>query len=123
MGDPEKTMIGEVDLTGPGGMGARLRGFRVMDLICAAGFALSGYTAMGIFNHHAEAKDNAKQVAEAIKESAKEQAAVLARVADEQRRSTEQIAISNCLLSLPMSERNGTRAMDVCNRIVRGSTR
>lgn len=128
MADEDKTVLGELDLTGPGGVGAKMKGFRIMDVICLFSAVAVGYCAMTLYNHNAEAKDNSKEVASALRESNKEVANALKdttrdtteamkAIAAEQRRMTEAIKEGNCLLDPAMRARPDAR--EICKRLNR----
>ena len=83
---------------------------------------------MTLFNHNADAKDNGKEVAQALKDSNREIATVLKEsqaavaesmrnIAEQQRRANEIGREQTCLLTLPPDRR--TNAGDFCKRLSR----
>lgn len=97
----------------------------VIGMVMAAGMAAVGFM---IFDHRAEAKDGAAEIAKALKESNFRIAEALKennkaimesidRLTVEQRRATEAVKEGNCLLSLPQDRR--TNASDICKRTAR----
>lgn len=97
----------------------------VIGMVMAAGMAGVG---LMIFDHRAEAKDGATEiakaleksnakVAEALEKSNKLVVEALDRQANEQRRATEAVKEGNCLLSLPQDMR--VNAAEVCKRTAR----
>lgn len=124
----DQTQTGELDVTGPGGIGFRSKGYRLMDVVCLVALLLSGYIALMIYNHAADAKDTSKTVAEVLKDSNKEIAQALKeaqaqtaeairQMAEQQRRQNEIGREQTCLLTLPPDRR--TNAGEFCKRLSR----
>lgn len=128
MGSDDRTRFGEFELAGPGGVGAKIKGFKIGDIANLAGFGLMLWVSFMLYAHQTDAKDNGKQIAEAMKEANKEvsaslkesnQAVVKAieQFAKEQKRANEIGREQTCLLTLPPDRR--TNAGDFCKRLSR----
>lgn len=121
---------GEVEVTaGPAGGTVRAKGYRLMDMVCLGGFIMMMATTYLVWEHKAQAgegekataailKESNKAFADAIKETTRDTNAVIKEMAQEQRRMTEVIRESNCLLALPQDRRNANAA-EICRRLAR----
>ncbi len=123
-----QTHDSELSLTGPGGLGARAKGYRLIDLIWLPMLLGIGYIALTLYNHQVEAKDEKVTIANTLKESnaniaaaLKESQADVAKsmreIAEQQRRANEIGREQTCLLTLPPDRR--TNAGDFCKRLSR----
>ena len=129
MDEAEQTSIGKsLEVSGPGGTGIRAKGYRLADLAWPLLVIGVGYCALTLFNHTADAKDNGKEVAQALKDSNREVAQALKdsnlavaeamkQMAKEQQRANEIGREQTCLLTLPPDRR--TNAGDFCKRLSR----
>jgi hypothetical protein len=122
----DHTHVGEIDVSNPMLGSLRTRGYRLMDLVCLISLGLMGWACTMLYNHNADAKDDSKSVAQVLKESNKEIAGALKEAtrenaeamkafAVEQRRMTQAIRESNCLLDPAM--RNRPDAREFCKRM------
>jgi hypothetical protein len=128
MAGDDETQTGEVALTGPGGVGMRAKGYRLMDI---AWIILGAAVIWGAWEQKSHAGDSAQQsaaivksindanlaVVQSIKESNAATVKALEAFAAEQKKATLQITIGNCMNSPAMRNRNDAR--EECRRIVR----
>ena len=117
-----------VEVTNPILGSAKVSGATVNTIFTVFIFAIVMFIAFVVWNHHAEARDNGKDVAQALKDSNREVANALKesnaavteaikQMAVEQRRSNEIGREQTCLLTLPPDRR--TNAGDFCKRLSR----
>ena len=115
---------GELEVTAPGGFGARAKGYRMMDLVClltAAGvIALAYYVKSyaGEYEKTAQSiKDSNSQVVETFKNGSKENADAIRQLTMEIRRGNEFQRETACLLDPSMKGRIDAR--EICKRLGR----
>ena len=117
-----------VELTNPIFGSAKVSGATVNTIFTVFSFVLIMGIAFVVWNHHVEAKDNGKEVSQALKDSNREVAQTLketnAQIAEaikqmtiEQRRANEIGREQTCLLTLPPDRR--TNAGEFCKRLSR----
>ena len=110
------------------GQSVRAKGYRLIDLIWLPLVLGVGYTAMTVYNHSVEAKDEKvkiaktlkesnESVAQALKDSNDNTAAAIKAMAMEQRKATNVLREMSCLLDPSMKNRPDAR--DFCKRITR----
>lgn len=117
----------ELAVGGPGGLSLRAKGYRIMDLALVA--VAIGWT-WGAFELRAHAGESERQnaalikavtesnkvIVDSLKESNEATVKALQNLATEQRKSTLQITIGNCMNEFSMKNRPDAR--EICRRII-----
>lgn len=117
-----------VELTNPIFGSAKVSGATINTIFTVFSFAILSFVGFILWNHHVEAKDEGKAVAQALKDSNREIAQVLKesnaavteaikQMAQEQRRSNEIGREQACLLGIPPDRR--VNAAEFCKRLSR----
>lgn len=119
---------GEIAVTGPGGIGARAKGYRLLDLIWLPMVLGIGYLIILEQTHAGDTKDAAnktaqvlkesnEKIAQTLKENTRDLTDALKQISIENKRSNEIQREQTCLLTLPPDRR--TNAADFCKRLSR----
>lgn len=115
---------GELEVSGPMGLKARARGYRVMDIICIAALCASIYTAFAIAQHKEDAAVNAAALAKVVDVRQVELIRLNQELVDaqkrqleEQRRHSEAVRALICINVLPIDKRESSE--ERCWRIAK----
>ena len=108
---------GELEVTGPGGIGARAKGYRLMDLVCLVSAFGVGYISMMVYNHDANAAKESTAIVQALKADRQE---TIAAIKENTRAMREQVGaqrVANCLASLTTQQRSQPQMLEFCKSL------
>ena len=108
---------GELEVSGPGGLGVRTKGYRLMDLVCLASAFGVGYISMMVYNHDANAAKESTAIVQALKADRQE---TIAAIKENTRAMREQVGaqrVANCLASLTTQQRSQPQMLEFCKSL------